>query len=106
MFLAALVVLLVVSSLAPPAELGLSVQSSKDGYLFAGGTQPWLIALALLILGLYLLLMYAEPTEPGKPFPGVFRRLVAFWLDFIFAMAAFQWTFIAENAPGLCRYHN
>lgn len=41
---------------------------------------------ALVILVLYLLLMYASPSDLGEPLPGIFRRFVAFWLDFMLAM--------------------
>jgi hypothetical protein len=51
--------------------------SSSSGYRFAGGTQPWALAFAVAVIGLYLLRMYAEPAKLGHPLPGVFRRFVA-----------------------------
>ena len=44
------------------------------------------LAFALIIALLYLLLMFAPPATLGSHFPGVFRRFVAFWLDFVLAM--------------------
>ncbi len=34
----------------------------------------------------YFVLMYAEPSASRVPLPGIFRRFVAFWLDFLIAM--------------------
>jgi len=78
------------------------------------------LAFAVGIIFLYLLLPYTEPAELGQPLPGVFRRFVAFWIDFVLAMVAvapvvgivpmltewkrtgvFSWSFIrATHAPG------
>jgi hypothetical protein len=88
LFVGLLVVLLFVGIVAEPTSIGVSAQWSNDRYRFAGGTQPWALAFAALIVGLYLLLMYAIPSSLGKPLPGVVRRFVAFWLDFVLAMMA------------------
>jgi uncharacterized RDD family membrane protein YckC len=88
LFVGLLVVLLLVGIVAEPTGIGLRAQWSNDRYLFAGGTQPWALALAALVTGLYFLLMYAAPSGVGKPLPGVVRRFVAFWLDFVLAMMA------------------
>jgi len=69
-----------------PVVLGVSAESSNGQYLFTGGTQPWALALAVLAICSYLALMYAEPSESRKPLRGVFRRFVAFGLDFFFVM--------------------
>ena len=89
LFLGALAAFLIASNVAAFAPLGVSSEwSSRDGYRFAGGTQPWALAIGVAVIGLYFLLMYAEPAELGQPLPTVFRRFIAFWLDFVLAMAA------------------
>lgn len=87
-FLAILATLLVLSFVYEIPTIGVSAQWTNGRYSFSGGTTPWAIASALLVIGLYLLLMYASPSPVGQPLPGVFRRFVAFWLDFIFGMVA------------------
>jgi hypothetical protein len=69
--------------------LGLSSEySSSDGYMFAGGTTPWAIAVAAVVLLIYFLLMISRPGEDGPRMPSLARRFLAFWLDFLVAMAA------------------
>jgi len=70
----------------PPTTLGLQVETSNGQYCFAGGTQPWALCLAALIILAYFVLMYAEPSPNRIPVRGLFRRFVAFWLDFFIAM--------------------
>jgi hypothetical protein len=97
-----------------------SAEWSNGRYRFEGGTDPWALVLAATIIGVYLLLMHAVPSELGKPMPGLLRRYVAFWLDFILAMfgigpilgllpvivewrrtRVFQWTIQRDSpAPG------
>jgi RDD family protein len=72
-----------------PATLGVSAELSNGQYQLSGGTQPWALALAVLIICSYLALLYAEPSEDRRPLPGVFRRLIASWLDLYLAMMAF-----------------
>ncbi len=79
-------ILLVLDFVTSPRVVGMSEQWSNDQYRFAGGTAPLGLAIGALVFGLYLLLMYADPAELGPPFSGVFRRFVAFWMDFIVAM--------------------
>jgi uncharacterized RDD family membrane protein YckC len=86
LFLAVLAVALLLSFMAEPVTFGISQQWTNGTYRFAGGTHPVALAFALIIVVLYLLLMFAPPATLGNPFPGVFRRLVAFWLDFVLAM--------------------
>jgi uncharacterized RDD family membrane protein YckC len=120
LFVGLLSVLLFVGIVTEPTRIVLWAQWSNDHYSFGGGTQPWALAFSALVIGLYLLLMYAEPSGVGKPLPGVMRRFVAFWLDFVLAMMAvtpifgavltltewrrtglFQWVFERANAaPG------
>jgi hypothetical protein len=88
LFIAALTALLIVSLVAEFPTIGASAEWTNGRYRFAGGTAPWALAYALVVIGLYLLLMYASPSDLGQPLPGVFRRFVAFWLDFILAMLA------------------
>jgi len=79
-------ILLVLDFVTSPRVVGMSQMWSNGQYRLVGGTRPVGLAIAALILGLYLLLMYADPAEIGLPFPGVFRRFVAFLVDFIVAM--------------------
>jgi hypothetical protein len=88
LFLAVLVVLVVVSTIGEPATIGISTEVSEGQYRFSAGTDPAFLALALVILALYLLLMFMPATILGKPLPGLWPRFCAFWLDFIFAMTA------------------
>jgi uncharacterized RDD family membrane protein YckC len=120
LFVGLLVVLLFVGTVAEPTSIGVWAHWSDNRYLFGGGTQPWALVFAALVIGLYLLLMYSVPVGLGKPLPGVVRRFVAFWLDFVLAMMAvapifgvlptltewrrtgvFKWVFERPNAaPG------
>jgi len=86
LFIAVVAALVVRGFVGQPTNLGVSAEWINDRYRFAGGTAPWALAFALLVSGLYLLLMYASPAVQRQPLPGVFRRFVAFWLDFILAM--------------------
>jgi uncharacterized RDD family membrane protein YckC len=86
LFLAVLAVAFLLSLVAEPVTFGISQQWTNGRYHFAGGTHPLLLAFALIIVLLYSLLMSAPPATLGDPFPGVFRRFVAFWLDFVLAM--------------------
>jgi hypothetical protein len=85
LFLAVLAVVLFFGLMSEPATIGISQQWINGRYSFSGGTHPAL-TFALIIVLLYFLLMFAPPAMLGNPFPGVFRRFVAFWLDFILAM--------------------
>jgi uncharacterized RDD family membrane protein YckC len=120
LFVGLLVVLLFVGIAVEPTSIGLWAQWSNDRYHFGGGTQPWALAFAALVVGLYFLLMYAAPFGVGRPLPGVVVRFVAFWLDFVLAMmvvapifgilptvtewrrtGVFEWVFDRTNsAPG------
>jgi hypothetical protein len=71
-----------------PIHLGLWAEwSSKDGYVFAAGTAPWALGFSVLITSLYFLLMNTAPADSGRPLPGIFRRFLAFWLDFGLVMS-------------------
>ncbi len=119
-FVAVIATFLVLSFFYEMPAIGVSAQWTNDRYSYSGGTTPWAIASALLITVLYLLLMYASPSATGLPLPGVFRRFVAFWVDFVLGMIAiapvlgilplvrewrrtgiFAWTFVRTTpAPG------
>jgi hypothetical protein len=87
LFLAIVLVLIYWASTMPPTTIGIS-QSCTDGVChFEGGTEPRAIACAVGIILLYVLFLYSSPASSGAPVPGVLRRFVAFWLDFIFFMA-------------------
>ncbi len=68
--------------------IGVSAQWSNGDYRFAGGTDPAALAMAVLFIGGYFLAFNTLGSENGKPVGGVFRRFVAFWLDFAIAMFA------------------
>lgn len=120
LFLTVLGVALFIANISEPATFGISQQWTNGNYSFAGGTHPVALTLALIIAVLYLLLMFGPPPCLGEPLPGVFRRFVTFWLDFILAIiliapvmgilpavtewkrtGAFQWHFERTlHAPG------
>jgi len=86
-FLVGLLLFLIFAAiLSGPKTIGASVTWSDGDYRFAGGTDPWSLIFAALIFASYLTLMMAEPAESGEALPGVFRRFVAFWIDFVLAM--------------------
>lgn len=66
--------------------IGASMEWTNGNYHFAGGTNPWSLVLAGGIIGLYILLLFTHVDESAEPLPGLFRRFVAFWLDFILAV--------------------
>jgi len=70
-----------------PTVLGLSAEWTDGGYRFSGGTERWALGVAVLIAGLYVLLMNVTPSGTGRPLSAVFRRFVSFWLDFVLAMS-------------------
>lgn len=88
LFIATVAALLVVEFVSEPADLGVSAGWTNGRYRFAGGTTPWALLFAIVVIGLYLLLIYSSPAVLGQPLPGVFRRFVAFWLDFTLAIMA------------------
>jgi len=119
-FVAVMATFLALSFVYEIPTAGVSTEWTNGRYRYSGGTTPWAIASALLVIGLYLLLMYASPRPTGQPLPGVFRRFVAFWLDFMLGTVAiapvlgiiplirewrrtgvFAWTFVRTTpAPG------
>lgn len=70
-----------------PAILGMSAEWSDGRYRFAGGIEFRALGVVVLIAALYLLLMNVTPSVMGRPLSGVFRRFIAFWLDFVLAMS-------------------
>jgi len=88
-FLAALAPIAILGFMGgEPTYLGATIEISDDNYRFAGGTDPWALVYAALVIVLYILLLRSEPGEQGEPLPGVLRRFVAFWLDFALGMMA------------------
>jgi len=88
LFIGALAAFVILGFVSKLPTMGASVGWTNGRYRFAGGTTPWALAYAPLVMGLYILLMYAPPSDQGPALPGVFRRFVAFWLDFMLAMFA------------------
>jgi uncharacterized RDD family membrane protein YckC len=86
LFVAVIAVAIFIANISEPATFGISQQWTNGNYSFAGGTHPIALTLAFLIAVLYLLLMFSPPADLGEPLPGVFRRFVTFWLDFLLAM--------------------
>ena len=87
-FLASLIALVILGYAFELPTMGMSAEWRNDRYYFAAGTAPSALAYAAVFIALYILLMYAPPSDSGKVLPGVLRRFVAFWLDFILAMYA------------------
>jgi hypothetical protein len=86
-FIGLLAAFVVATNVAENSTFGISSEwSSTSGYRLSGGTQPWALAFSLVAIGLYFLLMQAQPTPLSDPLPVVFRRFVAFWLDFVIAI--------------------
>jgi hypothetical protein len=85
-FLIILAGVILIGNLAEPASLGLSAEWSDVTYRFAGGTAPWALASSVVIGILYSLLMVASSAKTLNPLPGIFRRWLAFWIDFVFAI--------------------
>ena len=86
LFLAVLAVTLFVAVSGDPTTIGISQQWTNLDYRFAGGTHPIALTLAFVMVVLYILLMSAPQADLGEPLPGVFRRFVTFWIDFVLAM--------------------
>lgn len=79
--------------LPAPVTLGASATWTNGEYHFAGGTHPAALVLAALFIVLYLALMGCAPPALGEVLPGVVRRFLAFWLDFLIAMMVIGPTF-------------
>jgi hypothetical protein len=86
-----------------PITVGASAEWVNGEYHFAGGTNPWFLALGAAFLLLYLLLQYSSWPLGQQPVPGVFRRFVSFWLDLIFAILIGGPA--VGIAPMLCEWH-
>lgn len=87
-FLAAVAAPVIILSIREPETLGVSYEWTNGRYSFGGGTALWALAFSVVMVGLYVALMHSLLTAKGQPLPGVFRRFVAFWLDFFLAMMA------------------
>jgi uncharacterized RDD family membrane protein YckC len=116
-YLAGLIVSFVVTE---PMTFGFSLESVNGEYRVAGGTHPVALGFSAVAIAIYFLLMTSERSCGVKPLSGVFRRVVAFWLDFMLAMfvigpvlgilptlmewrrtGTFHWTFERNySAPG------
>ncbi len=89
LFLATLVAVIYWASTMPPTTFGISQDCVGGQCHFEGGTKPGAIACALGVILLYVLFLYAPTAKAGAPLPGVLRRFVAFWLDFVFFIVCF-----------------
>jgi len=89
LFLALLMALLVaIFSADTPFTIGLSGEFSHDKYQIAGGTAPWALAFAVLIIILFFLLMNTPPAKHEPLSSGWWRRTIAFWIDFVLVITA------------------
>jgi uncharacterized membrane protein YhdT len=70
-----------------PFNLGCEEQISDGRYHLACGSAPWALWQSALFAGFYLLLIYSPPAAPGQGFFGWWRRMAAFWLDFVYSTA-------------------
>lgn len=88
-FIGLLGAFILATNVAENSTFGISSEwSSKSGYRLSAGTQPWALVFSLVAIGLYFLLMYIPPARLSDPLPVLFRRFVAFWLDFVLAIMA------------------
>jgi len=95
-----------------PVPVGFSVEWANGAYRAAGGTDARLLLIALVLFLGYWSLLAADPPRTGKCVGGIFRRLIAFWIDLFLAVftvspivgivptlsewsqtGVFQWTF-------------
>lgn len=83
----ALVTFFAIMIVSGPSTIGVSQEWTNGRYQFAGGTAPWALVYASVMIGLYALFVSNVTLELGQTLPGVFRRLVAFWLDFVLALS-------------------
>jgi hypothetical protein len=86
LLLGLLVFWLIVCIILPggPRTIGISSESVNGEYRFSAGTEPAWLGFSVLMIGSYLLLINTQKSESnGPPISGVFRRLVAFWLDMV-----------------------
>jgi RDD family len=75
-----------IPDLLPKGSLGFSIETVDGRTSISGGTHPALICFAVVFMLLYTNLMLAEAPTTGISYPGVFRRFVAFYVDFLFSM--------------------
>lgn len=86
-FIALLAGFVVAANVTQNSNFGISSEwSFPSGYRLSGGTQPWALAFSVVAIGLYFLLMLVKPAPLSDPLSVVFRRFVAFWLDFVIAI--------------------
>lgn len=88
-FVALLSIFLVIAfipDLLPRVSLGFSSETVDGRTSISGGTHPALICFAIVLMLLYTNVMLAEAPTTGNSYPGVFRRFVAFYVDFFFSM--------------------
>ncbi len=87
-FLIILASIPIVGNLVEPTSLGVSAEWSDGHYRIAGGTAPWAIAYSVGIVALYVWLMYARSALSQNVVPGLVRRWLAFWMDFVLGIMA------------------
>ncbi|WP_263376996.1 RDD family protein [Granulicella aggregans] len=85
-FLIVLGGVILLGNLAEPASLGITSDWSDGRYRFAGGTAPWALGSSVVILVLYFWLMVTPSASALNPLPGIIRRWLAFWIDFVLAI--------------------
>jgi hypothetical protein len=85
-FLSLIATVLVGACVIPPVSVGFTYTIDDKGHHVSGGTNPVMICFALAFLLLYINTMLSDSPATGAPLPGIFRRFVAFYVDFIFAI--------------------
>jgi hypothetical protein len=71
-----------------PLTIGMTQEFEDGKYRIAGGSAPWALACSVVLVSVYILLMLAPVAESRQGFSGWWRRFTAFWLDFLFGIAA------------------
>jgi hypothetical protein len=73
--------------LRPSRFIAKSAATHIGAVHYNGGTSPFALGSAAVIVVVYLLLMFAKPAEFGKTLPGISRRIFAACIDFTLAMS-------------------
>ena len=70
-------------------SLGVSSEWANEGYRFAAGSSVWALSVAAVNVILYLALMkMTVAASAGLAMTGLFKRWLAFWIDFVWVMAS------------------
>src|SRR5580704_14460389 len=84
--IATILVVAFIPGVIPAVSVGFNYGTEDRVRHVSGGTNPTMICFALVFLLLYINTMLSDSPATGAPVPGVFRRFVAFYVDFFFAI--------------------